>query len=225
MTDTKLQQQLMDYLYNEMEENERKKFEIRIAEEPDLRQELNRLRGVRQTVHSASIPEPEEAGFNFPESDPGGGDNVSNRTLKHNTAWLKYLLPVAALLLLTLFLGVFTTVQFGQTDSGYYLTFGNPPEQLNEPRGLTEEEVAVLIQQIREENAVMVNTMLEEVQAEQTEQFNDALMTLAEYYEQRRNRDLLLYAEGLNQLEETTTNRFQQTNRALNGIIYALSNE
>lgn len=63
------------------------------------------------------------------------------------------------------------------------------------------------------------------MQQEQNAQFNESLTALADYYEERRNRDLILFTEGLLQLEESTANQIDQTNQALNGIIYALSYE
>jgi hypothetical protein len=126
--------------------------------------------------------------------------------------------------LITIFIGLFSSVQFGQTAQGYYLTFGNPPLEV-EQVGISEEELNEIIAQIRTENSLMMNSMMEQMQQDQNAQFNESLTALADYYEERRNRDLMLFTEGLLQLEESTANQIDQTNRALNGIIYALSNE
>ncbi|HMB99054.1 MAG TPA: hypothetical protein VKM36_11255, partial [Balneolaceae bacterium] len=109
-------------------------------------------------------------------------------------------------------------------EQGYYLTFGNPPVQI-EQNNISEEELNQIIAEVRTENSLMLNSMLEQIQQEQNERFNESLTTLAEYYEERRNRDLMLFTEGLLQLEESTANEIDRTNRALNGIIYALSTE
>lgn len=217
MTDIDIQQQLMDYLYDEMNEQERDRFERKLTQNPELQRKLEGLQSAQKVLQSYSAPEWKLPG----ENDSSGTVTGSGDTPRR----VKYVLSAAAIILIGAFIGVFASVQIGQTEQGYYLTFGEPPVRTVENQGFSEEEVAELIQQIREENAILMNSMFEQVQAEQKEQFNDALLTLVEYYEERRNRDLLLFAEGLNQLNETTSTRFRQTNQTLNGLIYALSNE
>ena len=218
MIDEKTQLQLMDYLFDDMTPDERIQFEQKLQESEELRGKLNELKATQSVIGKYSPEEPEESGFQY-------RDQLDHGTVTEKPRWYRTaILAVAAILLITFFIGAFSSVQFGETEQGYYLTFGNPPVQV-EQTGISEEELNQIIAEIKTENSLMLNSMMEQTQREQNERFNESLTTLAEYYEERRNRDLMLFTEGLLQLEESTSTEIDRTNRALNGIIYALSTE
>jgi len=219
MIDEKLQEKVMDYLFDEMSPTERKEFEKVLQNSEELQQKLNELKATQSVISGYSVETPDE--------NPSA--KISDRLLSENDRPKRTLLSydwiaVAAILLIALFAGLFSTVQFGQTEQGYYLTFGYPPETV-QPEGITEQEMNEIIAQVQAENSLLLNSAVEQIREEQNERFNESLTVLAEYYEERRNRDLMLFTEGLLQLEESTANEINRTNRALNGIIYALSNE
>jgi hypothetical protein len=218
MIDEKSQQNLMDYLFDEMNPDERKNFEEELRNSEELRKKLNELKATQSAIGNYSPEEPQQPGIIFQDRSKKSEPSGKSRWI-HAAGW-----SAAAALLITIFIGLFSSVQFGQTAQGYYLTFGNPPLEV-EQVGISEEELNEIIAQIRTENSLMMNSMMEQMQQEQNAQFNESLTALADYYEERRNRDLMLFTEGLLQLEESTANQIDQTNRALNGIIYALSNE
>ena len=218
MIDEKTQLQLMDYLFDEMTPDEKKQFEQKLQNSEELRDKLNELKATQSVIGKYSPEEPEQSGFQYRDELDHG--TAIKKPRRYRTA----ILAVAAVLLITFFIGAFSSVQFGETEQGYYLTFGNPPVQV-EQTGISEEELNQIIAEIKTENSLMLNSMMEQTQREQNERFNESLTTLAEYYEERRNRDLMLFTEGLLQLEESTSTEIDRTNRALNGIIYALSTE
>jgi replicative superfamily II helicase len=218
MIDKKTQLQLMDYLFDEMNSDEKKEFEQKLQNSVELRDKLNELKATQSVIGKYSPEEPEETGFHYP-------DKSNKRETAKEVRRINYVvLAAAAVLLISLFIGLFSSVQFGETEQGYYLTFGSPPVQVDQT-GISEEELNQIIAEIKTENSLMLNSMMEQTQREQNERFNESLTALAEYYEERRNRDLMLFTEGLLQLEESTTTEIDRTNRALNGIIYALSTE
>ncbi|MFO7799298.1 hypothetical protein [Rhodohalobacter sp.] len=218
MIDEKSQQKLMDYLFDEMNSDERKEFEQKIQNSEELRNKLNELKATQSVIGNYSPEEPEENGFHYLD------ESEKRETPKRPRRINYVILTAAALVLISIFIGLFSSVQFGETEQGYYLAFGNPSVDV-EQEGISEEELNEIIAQIRTENSLMMNSMMEQIQQDQNAQFNESLTALADYYEERRNRDLMLFTEGLLQLEESTANQIDQTNRALNGIIYALSNE
>ncbi|PKD42564.1 anti-sigma factor family protein [Rhodohalobacter barkolensis] len=218
MIDEKSQQKLMDYLFDEMNSDERKEFEQKIQNSEELRNKLNELKATQSVIGNYSPEEPQQPGIIFQDHSRKTEPSGKSRWVQ-TAGW-----AAAAALLITIFIGLFSSVQFGQTEQGYYLTLGNPPLEV-EQEGISEEELNEIIAQIRTENSLMMNSMMEQMQQDQNAQFNESLTALADYYEERRNRDLMLFTEGLLQLEESTANQIDQTNRALNGIIYALSNE
>jgi hypothetical protein len=92
-------------------------------------------------------------------------------------------------------------------------------------RGITEEQVIDLLEQIRAENTVVMAALAEQSLRRQNEQLEEAMNLLTAYYQEQRRQDLLLIAEGISQLEEDTYYRFLQTDEALGDILYALSNQ
>ena len=201
----------MDYLYDEMSEQERKEFEKHLENNPGLREELKELKGTRSLLGKVSMDVREQPDLDSPRkpnSLPLG-------------SYAKKALTAAAVLLFGVMMFAFADLQFGQTEHGYYLTFGTPPAQ----ESISEEAVENLVNQLQQENQLMVAAMYEQLSEQQNEQLNRAMADLAEYYEMQRERDLMLVAEGFAQLEEETTDRFIQTNEAIGDIFYALYNQ
>ncbi len=211
MTEQEARERLMDYLYDEMSEQERKEFEKHLENNPGLRDELKELKGTRSLLGKVSMEAPQQPDFNMPPKPNSWGAS----------SYVKTALAAAAALLVGVMMFAFADLQFGQTEHGYYLTFGTPPAQ----ESITEEAVEELVNRLQQENRLMAAAMYEQLSEQQDEQLNRAMADLAEYYEMQRERDLMLVAEGFAQLEEETTDRFIQTNEAIGDIFYALYNQ
>jgi len=210
MNEQEARNRMMDYLYNEMDEQERKDFEEFLGKNPELQKELNELKGTRTLLEEVPVDTPAHKLVYLPGSKQSSF-----------TGGLKTLLAVAATLLIAVMLFAFANVQVGQTDAGFYLTMGQQPAVED---AMNEEAVMNLMNQIREENAMLMAAMLDQSREQQNEQLEQVLIQLTNYYDLRREQDLYLIAEGLAQLEEETTYRLFQTNEALSEVIYALSN-
>lgn len=217
---------LMDYLYDEMSNKEREEFEHVLENDPELRSEWMDLKGTRSLFSHVSHEEPSELLFQAGSVTAGDTHETESPGRANKGARFYPLfrqgLAAAAILLIGVFLTAFAGIEFGKTDQGYYLTMGSHPVPAGQ--GLTEEEVLNIVTQIREENAIIMATMLDQVQMQQNEQLEEAFNILTAYYEQRRQQDLMLISEGFNQLERDTYSRFRQTDETLGNLIYALSN-
>jgi len=211
MTEQEARQRLMDYLYDEMSEQKREEFEKHLENNPGLRDELKELRGTRSLLGEVSMDAPQQPDL----------DSARQPNSRASGSYAKTVLTAAAVLLVGVMIFAFADLQFGQTEHGYYLTFGTPPAQ----ESISEEAVESLVNQLQQENQLMVAAMYEQLSEQQDEQLNRAMADLAEYYEMQRERDLMLVAEGFAQLEEETTDRFIQTNEAIGDIFYALYNQ
>jgi len=132
-------------------------------------------------------------------------------------------LAAAACMLVVLMGAAFTDLNIGQNDQGFYLAFGETPSIQPVQQGMSEQEVRDMIDQIRQENSILLASMIEQVQVQQNEQLEEAISVLTDYYDQRRQQDLRLISEGLTQLEEDTYYRLRQTDETLGDLIYALS--
>jgi len=215
----------MDYLYNEMNDKQKQTFEAYLKDHPELKKELDELAETRNILQFMSLDEPDQKLVMMaPEPDAGEKTNqpAEKTALLNLHPAIKTVLAVAASVLILMIGASISGLNMGQAEDGFYLAFGDVSAQAEE--GISEEQVLMLTEQIREENALLLMTaMLEQARADQHEQLQEALNLLTDYYETRRQQDLMLVAEGLMQLEENTYHRFRQTDETLDDIIYALS--
>lgn len=219
---------LMDYLYDEMDNEEKTAFEEQLSADKELQDELDELKATRSLFSNISYeapsgplfqvnkesPEPERQPLPDAEQRAAGGASFYSLFGRG--------LAAAAVLLIGVLITAFAGIEFGKTESGFYLTIGERPAE-SQP-GLSEDDVLNLVSHMREENAIMMAAMLDQAQAQQNEQLEEALNILTTYYEDRRQQDLMLISEGFNQLERDTYSRFRQTDETLGNLIYALSN-
>jgi len=212
MNEQEARNRLMDYLYNEMDENEKTEFEQFLESSPELQKELKEMQATRNLLDEVPVETPSHKLLYLPENE---------KDKARFTGTAKTLLASAAVFLLAVLLFAFSNIQFGYTEAGFYLTMGQQPAV---EEALSEDAVIGLMNQIREENAMLMAAMLEQSREQQNEQLEQVLIQLTNYYDLRREQDLYLIAEGLAQLEEETTYRIFQTNEALSEVIYALSN-
>jgi hypothetical protein len=220
MTEQEKQNRMMDYLYDEMSDAEKREFEKVLETDPELKNELEELQSTRKALDTVSLDSAELKPFSLGPDQKSASANSP----KSNSKFYRLMKfgMAAAILLAGMMTLAFSGVQFGKTSDGYYLAIGNQPESLQQ--GISEEDVMNLLTQIQQENTLLMAALAEQTQQQQTAQLEEALNLLTAYYDQRRQQDLLLIAEGLIQLEEDTYYRFLQTDETLGDIIYALSN-
>lgn len=217
----------MDYLYDEMSDEQKKEFEKKLEENPGLKKEFEELRSTSEMLQAVPVETPSlKLVMMAPEGDQKEKTKESsNRNFLKKYPGLTTVLAAAACLLIILMGAAFTGLNVGQTEQGFYLTFGEAPDPQPEviQQGLSEEEVRDMINQIRQENSILLASMIEQVQEQQNEQLEEAINVLTDYYDQRRQQDLRLISQGIAQLEEDTYHRLRQTDETLGDLIYALS--
>ncbi len=225
MTEQQARNLMMDYLFDEMDNTQKKEFETLLKNRPDLLEELQELRQTRELLQFVPQEQStEKLLFLSPESDSEKQQPFDKRPRIFLHPVVTAVLAAAASVLIILFASSVTGLQVGQTEHGFYLTFDEPPVQTETDGGMTEHEVYALMEQMQHENTLLLTSLMEQVQQQQEEQLHEVIGVLTQYYDERRRRDLMLIADGLNQLESETQYRFSQTDEALGSIIYALSN-
>lgn len=217
----------MDYLCNEMNEGQKKEFEKKLKKNPELRKELAEMQSMQKLLDFAPMETPPQKLVMMPSANttPETGTPSSEKSFFRRYPGVVSILTAAACLLMILLSAALADLQAGKTDQGFYLSFGEAPVSEPEPvqQGMTREEVHELMGEIRKENSVLFASMIEQMQDQQNEQLEEAISVLTDYYDQRRQQDLQLIAEGLSQLEENTYTRLNQTDETLGDLIYALS--
>jgi hypothetical protein len=225
MTEKEAQEKLMDYLFDEMSESEKKEFEAILVMNPGLQKELRELQSTHQLLKSEPGEIPHKNLLVIPPDDKTGGQLHAEPKGKSKIFYLKMGAAIAAAVLLAALALSFVNLQIEQTDRGLMLSFGDQPAAATQPAEpqISEAEVYELISELQEENTRLLANVLEQTRIEHQQQMTDIIETLTAYYDQRRREDLILIGEGLAQFEEETYYRFLQTEEALEDLIFALS--
>ncbi|MDR9365503.1 MAG: hypothetical protein RI575_09205 [Balneolaceae bacterium] len=225
MTEKEIKNLFMDYLYDEMSDEQKKEFEKRLEDLPELKKELEELESTKNLIEGVPMETPShKLVMMAPDHNQKEEDQRSTKPvfLKRYPGLIT-VLAAAACMLIVLMGAAFTDLNIGQNDQGFYLAFGEAPSIQPVQQGMSEQEVRDMIDQIRQENSILLASMIEQVQEQQNEQLEEAISVLTDYYDQRRQQDLRLISEGLTQLEEDTYYRLRQTDETLGDLIYALS--
>lgn len=221
MTEKEAQQLLMEYLYDEMDPKQKKEFEEILEQNESLRNELEELRNTRSLIALAA-DEPVQA-----KNSRSGTEDV-NQT-KHRSFRWAVLSGVAAIFLAAALLVIaYTNVTISSDDGYVSLTLGksdyiqDSPVTVVEP--VTKEDLDLMLDQLRSEQSMLAGLLADELEQRQSEQISEAITLLTSYFEQQRERDLLLITEGFYRMEEETDNRFRERDELVAELIYALAN-
>lgn len=223
------QSKLMDYLYDEMEPEERHKFEEILRSNPDLQQELDEMQLTRKLL-SEDTGEITPGNLMLIKTGSDSSSGKDDRTAaSEKVTGLKLFTGVAAAILLAFALFSFANLQITHSDRGTLISFGDvPPSQpVDEPASteafITETEFYGMMSELQEQNNRVTAAALEQTREQHQQQLENVIETLTAYYDRRRQQDLVLVSEGLAQLEEETYYRFLQTEEALEDLIFALN--
>lgn len=223
-----LQSKLMDYLYDEMDPDERQRFEKTLRDNPDLKQELSEMRATRNLLQEDSDEiTPKKLLLIQPDSDKSSSDESDKPSGSAKIFALKTFAAVAAAILVAVSLFSFVNLQITHTDRGTLISFGADPRPVEEPAPaeafITEDEFYAVMGELQEQNNEVMAAALDQSRREHQQQMENVIQTLTAYYDQRRQQDLILVSEGLAQLEEETYYRYLQTEEALEDLIFALN--
>lgn len=224
MTKEQARDLLIDYMYGELDSLLQKQLEATLEQYPDLKAELDRMMDTRQMLAHLPVQEPKEQFVMMepeqPEASTSNWWSGLMEFLKPQSGVGRFAMAMASFAFLFLALGSLTNMNMSFKEGNFELSFG---EQSNTPTGYSAAQVEMLINQVRQENAELVSQMIVAAQEEQELQFQQTLSTFAEYLDDQRTSDLELIDYSLANFEETTYNRFVQTDAVLSEIIQTVS--
>ena len=213
----------MDYLYDELEQDQRNELEQFLSQNPELKKELDELTDVRSMISHLPVQdpaeqlvmvEPDKTGFQEWWNDFVGGLLPRNGFARAGFA-------MASLMVVFVVLGAFTKMNITVNNGEFNLAFGEKQEIIQQ--GFTPQQVEMLLQQVREDNALMISDAVQAAQAQQENEFEKTLINFADYIEQQRQSDLQMISSGLYDMEETYYDRFRQTDQVLGELIQTVS--
>tara|TARA_R110000868_G_scaffold408293_7_gene691057 strand:+ start:5736 stop:6419 length:684 start_codon:yes stop_codon:yes gene_type:complete len=215
----------MDYLYGELDAEQIRSLETFINKHDDLKQEFEELKETRSLLQHLPVQSPaEQLVIMEPETEstPAAKSLWSNLSslLLPQSGFGRTGFAIASFIFLFFLMGAFTDMNISVSDDGFKMTFGDPsPVQT----GYTAAQVEMIINQVQQENAQLINEYVLASQEQQELQFQQTLATFANYIDDQRESDIELFNYSLSSLEETTYNRFRQTDQVLGEIIQTVS--
>ena len=217
MNDQLARSLFMEYLYDEIDEKDKQRLEGYLENNPKLQEELDNLQHTRMLLQR------------MPEEQPTQKLLVMEprkRTFRQWWSEAKYLLPqtlwgktgfaLAAGFVLLMLVGSIAKLHIASTDTGYSISLGYQPPA-NE--GLSSQQTEALINQIRQENAVMLSEFAESMNRQNDRQIEQVVT----YFEQQRMNDLQLIDQNLYQMQQTNGYRWQQANQFLGEVLQSVS--
>ncbi|MEX0608842.1 MAG: hypothetical protein WD016_10840 [Balneolaceae bacterium] len=212
----------MDYLYDELEADQKTELEKYLSEHPDLQNELNELADVRSLLTHLPVQdpagqlvivEPEQKNINW------WGELREALIPKNNYARAGF--AMAACLLVFMVTAAFLQINMSMNDDGFTVAFGERESQPEQ--AFSVEQVEYLINQVKEENALLMAQFIEVAQEQQDQKLEEAFTSFAHFVDQQRTSDLRLISSDLSSLEETYYDRFRKTDQVLGEIIQTVS--
>ncbi len=154
------------YLYGELDEAEKQKFDDYLIANPDSAKELENLRNIRRILSFAEdkevIAPPIVIGQNEPSPASGGRQSF------WRTPYIRAIASVAASLVLVILVGRLTGAQLVVADKQVRLSFGAseqlPVSEQAAPPSLTEDEVRSMIQNSLDQNNERIQASLTKTQ-------------------------------------------------------------
>lgn len=155
----------MAYLYGELEDADKQKFDRYLIEHPEARLELEKYQSLRKALSQAEDKEVIAPPIFIGDNPPGQG---GGRQLFWNAPYFRLITTVAASLLLIILVGRLSGTQLTVSNDEFKLTFGSTPSQNrsdNPPvSALSPLEVQQMINASLEKNNTVVKASLEETQ-------------------------------------------------------------
>jgi hypothetical protein len=234
---------LMEYLYGEMSETEKIAFEKEIKANPELLEELEELKSTLGIMKEYKEQEQTAPIFLLPERKQGLG------------MWWKGSLSIAAGLALLLLFGALLGIEIQTPNQTWKLSLSKSPDVIesgmelasledrlraleNQSKlnpqtiadvqtndGISKESLERIIKHLQEAQTQQLQSSLHRVRQDQQEDLQKAIFTLFELLEERRQEDLILIAQSLQEVQENSEELFLQTDEMVGQLIVALNNK
>lgn len=213
----------MDYLYDELEQDQRNELEQFLSQNPEVKKELDELSDVRSMIAHLPVQDPAEQLVMVDPAKSGFQEwwNDLLGTILPKKGVAKAGFALASLIVVFVIIGAVTKINITLNDSGFNLAFGEKKEIIQQ--GFTPQQVNYLLQQVKQENARMITETVQAAQEHQESRIEKTLINFADYIEQQRQSDIQMINSGLLTMEETYYDRFKQTDQVLGEIIQTVS--
>jgi len=217
MNDQLARSLFMDYLYDEISDEERSKLETYLENHPKLRKELQELQETRSLLQRMPELNPDQQLLMVEPNDRTFGRWWQQaKQLAPDSFFGKSVLAAAAIIILLLITGSVAQLHVETTGKGIAISMGYTPTVNT---GLSNQEAEALVQKLREENAATLSKYAESIHRQNREQ----LKKMVTYFQEQRINDLQLVDQTLDELQQNTNYRLRQTNEYLGQVLQTVS--
>ncbi len=220
MTKKEARELFIDYMYGGLDINTQQKLEKVIGKYPELKTELEGLMETRKVLQQMPVEQPKKQ---IVIMEPISKHSSIKNWWTHLQSFLtpqstfgRYGTALASFALFFMLIGSLTDMNLSWDNEGFSISYG---KQVPQQTGYTAEQVEMLIEKIQAENSALFVQILEANQQQQDYKIKQALNGFATYFDEQRTADLQLIDYNLSNLQESTYDRFYQTDRVINQII------
>lgn len=209
MTCDRLKSQLMDYLYDEMDDTTREDVEKHLAECAECRQEVEALKGTSEKLQSWEV-DPSPVRLTFVNEKVTLGHRIRE--------WLgapwgrRVVFGVAAVLVLFSLANFELSLSEGQFQMKMSLLPRTSVEQSN-PVSAAE------LADFKNEQLLLMQQLINASQEKQRQEWTRTFIDFAQEVEQQRRNDLKLVGNSFERLQFQTDRRIQQTHQSIDGLM------
>lgn len=211
---------LIDYLYGEMSADEKKEFEARLTEDPELQKELETLQSTREDLSQLEDKEVMEPFSIWGHTKSGWMGNNNNK----RAIMLRPITAIAASLIILMVVGFATDFSLRINKEGFQMGFHKTEGSSNKP-SITEDDVKRILAQEIEKNNEQIFANLHQTQntinsklasleavADQSKNTNNQSITsndLNEFFVNVQSKNAKLLEDYLNQSSQQQQQYFK----------------
>jgi hypothetical protein len=223
MNEKKAHALFMDYLYDELDSEQKKELELYLKHHPDMQDEFNELLETRNMLKNIPL---EESTYQYVVIQPdksqiGVWFDGLKQVFMPRSLYSGSVLAFISILLITLLFASVSRLQVMSNEAGWSVHFGSQPEIIQQ--GIDKETLNQILSAIRQENLMMVTSLVEESQLQNEIQLREAVTAILDYMDEQRSSDLQLVGRGLAEIEQENYYRYIRTNETLSELLQNIS--
>lgn len=204
-------EQLLDFVYNEMDVSGHRQMENHIRACEVCQSEIRELNQLRDTLGGWKEKEvPFRLTFVQPSREASWIEKIKQFFSNKKVAWFVPAVVVSVFALLSVFN---TRIVYDRGRTAIY--FGDHKSESQHAQWISLDQV----QSMQYETLQLVQQMIRASESQQAQQTAGQLTRLAQMLETQRQRDLMMFSQGLEGLHLNTLSHYQQTNALLVDLI------
>jgi len=215
MTNEELHIRMMEYLYGELDESERLRFEKYLEEHPSEKKQLEELRETRVVMRHGKVDKPKHH-FTLTPAPV----QPANRWWQYSS--FRVAAAVAACVILFFTAGAISGLNMNIGQDGFSMAFGEQPVGV---AGFTADQVQQIVADIQQQNLQTMNELISASELQQREQIEETLTTFMDYMDTQRQEDFRLISRGLQEIQNNTASRFRQNELVLGELLQQVNVE